>query len=62
MSAQHNTAHEIKFVREIANPATLRRYIDAATRRTDWDGMDAGAILMAAQKRLDEIEKKRKAR
>jgi hypothetical protein len=62
MSRQHNTAHEIKFVREISNPATLRRYIDAAARRADWDGMDAGAIITAAQKRLAEIEKKRSAR
>lgn len=39
MSRQHNTAHEIRFVREICNPATLRRYMAAAEKRTDWDGM-----------------------
>lgn len=62
MSRQHNTAHEIKFVREICNSGTLRRYIAAAHKRADWDGMDTGAILTAAQKRLADLEKKRAQR
>jgi len=58
----YTTAHEVKFVREISNPATLRLYIKAAMQRTDWDGMQPDIILTAAHKRLAEIEKKRSAR
>lgn len=56
----YTTAHEVKFVREISNPATLRLYIQAAQKRTDWDGMQPDIILTAAHKRLADLAAKRR--
>ncbi len=60
MSMSNTTAHEVKFVREISNPITLRLYIEAAQKRTDWDGMQPDIILTAAVKRLADLDKRRR--
>lgn len=56
----YTTAHEVKFVREISNPATLRLYIKAAQKRKDWDGMQPDIILSAAVKRLADLDKRKR--
>lgn len=58
----HTTRQELEFIAGIKSLDTLRGYLAAAQRRSDWSGMDSIVVLAAARERLRSIEKRMRAR
>ena len=53
----YTTAQEIAFLNGLSLP-TLKSYLVAADRRTDWESIDAEEVLTHCRKRIASIEER----
>lgn len=53
----YSTASEFHFLNGLSLQS-LKNYLAAAVKRTDWSGMNADDVLVFCRKRIESIEKR----